>query len=69
MRGEKVKLRRRLESLQRAAAAGNAEADGGGFCRSMVEHRSSRVAAQPAERDAVFGEDGSGSDAFHRVFG
>lgn len=24
---------------------------------------------RPAERDAVLGEDGSGSDAFHRVFG
>ncbi len=110
MRGEQVKLRRRLESLQRAAAAGNAGAAGEARlleswlddeeairrkrqddrCKVLVGalvgqwlstgrpvllhdqlallDALDKFLVRPAERDAVLGEDGAGSGAFHRVF-
>lgn len=111
MRGEQHKLKRRLESLQKAAAAGNGGAAGearllaawlddqeatvrkrqndrckvlvGAFVgaslsvgRSVIlsDQRGllnalSTFLVRPAEREAVLGEYGNGSEAFHRVFG
>lgn len=110
-RGEQVKLRRRLESLQREAAGGNVGAAGearlleswlddeeairhkrqddrckvlvGALVgqwmstgRSVLLHDQNALLAalnvfliRPAERDAVLGEDGTGSEAFQRVYG
>lgn len=111
MRGEQVKLRRRLESLQRAAAAGNTGAAGEARlleswlddeeairrkrqddrCKVLVGalvgqwlstgrpvllhdqlallDALDKFLVRPAERDAVLGDDGTGSEAFHRVYG
>jgi len=110
MRGEQVKLRQRLESLQRAAVGGNEAAAGEARlltawlddeaitsrkrqddrCKLLVgalvgtlmasgravvlqDPRTlldalDKFLSRPAERLAVLGADGSGSEAFHRVF-
>lgn len=111
MQGEQIKLKRRLESLQKAATAGNAGAAGEARllaawlhdeaattqkrqddrCKVIVgalvgtELASGRSVVlsdqralldaldsflvRPAEREAILGGDGTGSDAFRRVFG
>ena len=108
--GEQVKLKRRLESLQKSGAAGNEGAAGEARllaawlddeaitsrkrqddrCKVLVgalvgtlmtsgrsvvlqNHRSlldalDEFLSRPAERLAVLGTNGSGSEAFHRVF-
>lgn len=111
MRGEQVRLKRRLESLQKAAAAGNEGAEGearlltawldddAAITRKRADDRCKLLVGalmgvamlsgrsvvptdrrallealdaflvRPAEREAVLGADGTGSEAFRRVFG
>lgn len=111
MRGEQLRLKRRLESLQKAEAAGNEGAAGEARllavwlddeakttqkraddrCKvivgalvgaALISGRSVLLNDQralidaleaflvrPTEREAILGADGTGSEAFHRVFG
>nr|WP_176704523.1 hypothetical protein [Pseudomonas sp.]QBM91798.1 mobilization protein MobC [Pseudomonas sp.] len=111
MRSEQVRLKRRLESLQKAGAAGNEGAAGEARllaawlddeaavtqkraddrCKvivgalvgaALISGRSVVLSdphalidaldaflVRPAEREAILGGDGTGSEAFRRVFG
>jgi hypothetical protein len=111
MRGEQIKLKRRLESLQKAASGGDSGAEGEArllaawlsddqaIARKRQDDRCKVIVGalvgasltagrkivlnnknellnalnnfllRPAEREAILGFDGRGSEAFHRVFG